>query len=75
MNTYYLDYYGKELLKFEGEDVQPNYGFAICKCKDTQIVIDGKCKNVMLEGCQNVKVLVDSVLSSIEVINSKKITI
>jgi adenylyl cyclase-associated protein len=29
----------------------------------------------MLEGCQNVKVLVDSLLSSIEVINSKKITI
>ena len=75
MNTYYLEYYGKELLKFGGDDVQPNYGFVLVKCKDTQMIVEGKCKNIMLEGCQNVKVLAESILSTIEVLNCKKVTI
>jgi hypothetical protein len=35
MNTHYIQYYGKELLKFEGDEVQNNYSFALIKCKDT----------------------------------------
>ena len=35
MNTHFLDYYGKEVLKFSGDDVQFNYGFVLSKCKDT----------------------------------------
>ena len=74
-NTWYIEHYGKEVLKFEGEDVQPNSGFALIKCKDTTLVVDGKCKTIMLENCQNVKLIVTSVMANIEVLNCKKITI
>jgi len=67
--------YGKETLKYEGEQVEPNYAFVLIKCKDTTLFVDGKCKNIMLENCQNVRVIVDSCLSIAEVINCQKATI
>ena len=76
MNTWYVENYGKEVLKFEGdEEVQPSYGWALIKCTDTTVVIDGKIKTVMLENCTGVKLIVNNVLSNIEIINCKKITI
>ena len=74
-NTYYIENWGKEVLKYEGEDVQSNYGWALIKCQDTTIVIEGKCKTIMLENCTNVKVIVTSILANIEVLNCKKITV
>ena len=74
-NTWYIENYGKEVLKFEGDDVQTNYGFALIKCNDTTVAISGKCKTIMLENCSNIKIIVDSVLAMIEVINCKKITV
>jgi len=36
MNTWYIENYGKEVLKFSNEDeVQSNYGYAFIKCSDT----------------------------------------
>ncbi len=37
-------------------------------------MIEGKCKQIMLEACTNVKVVFDSVVTSAESINCKKIT-
>ena len=68
-------YFGKEILKFSGDDVQHNYGFALIKCKDTSLVVEGKCKTILLENCQNVKVVVDSILSNVELINCKKVSV
>ena len=45
------------------------------KCQDTTLVVDGKCKSVMVEGCTNVKIVVTSVLTNIEVMNSKKVNV
>ena len=74
-NTWYLENYGKEVLKFDSEDdVSPSYGFVLINCKDTQVVIVGKCKSIMLEACTNVKIVFDSVVTAAEVINSKKVT-
>ncbi len=55
--------------------MQPNYGYAMIKCKDSNLIVEGKCKNIMLENCQNIKVIVDNVLTSIEFVNCKKITL
>lgn len=74
-NFWYVQNYGKEVLKFEGEDVQMNYGWALIKCQDTTIVIDGKFKTIMLENCSNVKVILSNVMANMEVINCKKITV
>jgi adenylyl cyclase-associated protein len=69
-NTWYIENYGKEVIKFEGEeDVQPNYGFALIKCNETTIGISGKVKTIMLENCHKVKMIIDSVLTNIEMIN------
>lgn len=69
------EYFGKEVVKFEGEDVQNNYQYQFIKCTDTTFVVDGKFKTVMLEGCTNVKIIVTSVISNIEIINCKKVSI
>lgn len=70
-----MENYGKEVVKFESEeDVQPNYGWALIKCQDTTVVVEGKFKTMMLENCTNVKVICSSVLTNIELINCKKIT-
>ena len=75
MNTWTCEYYGKEVIKFNKDEVEYNHGFAFIKCKDTQIVIEGKIKTVMLENCQNIKLVVDNVVAGIEVINCKKIVV
>jgi Adenylate cyclase associated (CAP) C terminal len=75
-NTWYVENYGKEVLRFEGEeDVQQNYGWALIKCQDTTVVVEGKFKTMMLENCSNIKVIITSVLGNVELINCKKITI
>ncbi len=51
MNTHYIEYFGKEILKFTEEEVSSSIGFALIKCKDTSVVIPTKCKTVMLENC------------------------
>lgn len=45
------------------------------KCKDSNLIVEGKCKNIMLENCQNIKLIVENVLTSIEFVNCKKITL
>jgi hypothetical protein len=39
------------------------------------MVVEGKCKTIMLENCQNVKVIVDSIMANVEIINCKKVTV
>jgi adenylyl cyclase-associated protein len=73
-NSWYIENYGKEVLKFEGDDATTSHSFNIMKCTDTTIVISGKIKNVMLNDCQGVKLILDSVISMIELLNCKKIS-
>jgi len=70
-----LEYFGKEVVKFTGEEVEQNYSFVFIKCKDTTIVIEGKCKNILLENCIGVTLVVDSVMTTTEVLNCKKLKI
>lgn len=42
-------------------------------CKDIAVIVNSKVKAVRLDKCSNVTVLVESVLSGIEVVNSKRI--
>jgi len=73
MNTWTLEHYGKEKVHFEASQVEANHGFSFIKCKDTTVVIEGKVKTVMLENCQGVKLVVNNVVSGVEVINCKKV--
>ena len=55
--------------------METNYTFLFVKCKDTQILIEGKCKTILLENCEGVKLIVDSLMTNIDVINCKKTTV
>lgn len=63
------------MIKYEGDQLESNYSFAIIKCKDTTLFVNGKCKNIMLENCVGVKVIVESILANVEVINCQKVQV
>jgi len=42
-------------------------------CKDIVVFVDAKCKSVRMDKCSGVTVIMTSVLSGVEVVNSKKI--
>lgn len=44
----------------------------ICQCDGATIDIKGKCKGVAIDGCGKTQVLMDSAISSLEVVNSKR---
>jgi len=44
-------------------------------CRDCEITVVGKVKSIMLEGCKKVTLIVDSVVSEINVMNSSSIKI
>lgn len=60
-------------MTYEADQIESNYAFAMIKCKDTNLVVNGKCKNIMIENCQNVRIVVESILANIEVINCQKV--
>jgi len=41
--------------------------------KDSSFTIDGKCKQVLLEGCKKVKIYVDLVVSEVSIMNCSAI--
>jgi len=45
----------------------------IYACKDVAVFLDAKCKGVRMDKCSNVTVIIESVLSGVEVVNSKRI--
>lgn len=73
-NSWYIENYGKEVIKFEGDDATSSHSFALLKCTDTTVVITGKVKNVMMNDCSGVKLIIDSVISMIELLNCKKMS-
>jgi len=66
-NRWAIENQGKEHLKFEGEDqVNRKIAFQIFDCKETTIEIVGKAQNVLLQNCQKVTLIVDKLVSQVE---------
>lgn len=75
-NTWYIENFGKETIVLEGdENVSASHQVQFTNCVDTTLVIKGKIKNVMLNRNEKVKLQFDAVVVSVEVLNSKKVTI
>ena len=67
LNRWTIENQGAEHLKFEGEeDVNRKVAFQIFDCKETTIEIVGKCQNVMMQNCQKVTLIVDKLVSQVE---------
>lgn len=54
---------------------QPKTGVFVDKCKNSTIVLKGKCKNITLSGCVDVGCVFDSCVTTVEVINCKKTSV
>lgn len=54
------------------DDVEQSHLVCIINCKNTTIKIDKKVKNVCLDGCMKVSVLVHDVVSAVEFVNSDR---
>jgi len=68
--------YDKENLKIEGDkQVAKNIGHSYFNCSNMEIRISGKIKSVFLEGCKNVVLYVDKVITEITIMNTKGIKI
>jgi len=56
-------------ITFPAEEVNFGMTFGIFNCKDTTVTVMGKCKSILLEGCKKVTLIVDKVVSQVEVLN------
>jgi adenylyl cyclase-associated protein len=62
-------------INFEESKVDRNSAFQIISCKDSNIIITGKFNNILVENCQNCAVVFEHIYASVEIMNSKKVTI
>eukprot|EP01123_Difflugia_compressa_P001760 TRINITY_DN121_c0_g2_i4.p1 TRINITY_DN121_c0_g2~~TRINITY_DN121_c0_g2_i4.p1 ORF type:complete len:173 (+),score=44.82 TRINITY_DN121_c0_g2_i4:50-520(+) len=61
---------GNNEIKIEGK---PNQGLFICKVKQSVVTICGKINTIVVDNTEATGVIFDDVISTVEVINSKKI--
>lgn len=57
------------------ENGSPKTGVFVDKCKNSTIIIKGKCKNITLSGCVGAGVVFDSCVTTVELINCQKTSV
>ena len=68
-------FYENETLQFSDQDVNINIAYNFLRSKSTNLVIKGKIKSIMAEGCENCAIVVDTVVTAIELINCKNVKV
>ena len=70
------NYTEAQTLRFEGDaEVNSRANFNVFDCKNITIEIVGKCSNVFLENCHKVTLIVDKLISQVEVQRSKVVKV
>ena len=67
--------YSGETLTFEGEDVTLSKAFNFIRSEKTNFVIKGKVKAVLGEGLKNCAIVVDNVVTAIELMNCQGVNV
>ena len=62
-------FYEGETLTFEGDDVGINSAVSFIRSEKTNFIVSGKIKVVNIEGCKNCAVVLDDVITQIELMN------
>ena len=73
--TWEVSNYVGETITFSGDEVQPGMTFNFFNCEKTKVVIQGKCKNLMLQRCKKFEIKIDEAVSMLEVIKSEGIKV
>lgn len=68
-------YYVGQTLKFEGEEVKMNLAFNLTRSENTNLIINGKIKGMQIEGCKNCAIIVEEVVTAIELMNCEGVKI
>ena len=68
-------YYQGQTLKFEGDEVKMSLAFNLSKCEKTNLIINGKVKGMQIEGCKNCAIVVEEVVTAIELLNCEDVKI
>lgn len=50
-----------------------NQRVSIYKCDGATVIVNGKCKGITLDGCEKTAVLFDTILSTVETVNCKRL--
>lgn len=66
--TWEISNYGDETIEFAAEEVNPGMTFNFFNCTKTKVIVNGKCKNLMLSRCKKVDITVDNAMSMMEVV-------
>jgi hypothetical protein len=75
-NTWNVENYLKIDEKWSGdENVNKRIGFSFFACQDCVMVIEGKCRSVVIEACKNMTVYVDSCVSEVFAMNCTNLKI
>ena len=57
----------------EINEVENNQSVYVYKCEGSTIKVNGKCNNIIIDGCKKVAVVFGSVVSSVEFINCQSV--
>jgi len=65
--------YFKNKQDIEINDLQVNQSVYLFKCEGSTVKVNGKCNNIIVDGCKKTAVVFGSVVSSIEFINCQSV--
>lgn len=68
-------YYVGQTLTFEKEEVKMNLAFNLSRSENSNFVINGKIKGLQIEGCKNCAVIVEEVVTAIEMLNCENVKV
>ena len=54
-------------------EVEVNQSVYVYKCEGSTVKVNGKCNNIIIDGCKKTAVVFESVVSSVEFINCQSV--
>lgn len=73
--TWMIQYYQEGLVQFEEDEFTIKEGLFFTQCLNTQFMVKGKVKSIVLDSLQRCQIQVHDVVSTIEMVNCKNVTI
>jgi hypothetical protein len=70
-----IQYYQEGLVEFEEDEFTIKEGLFITQCLNTQFMVKGKVKSVVLDSLQRCQIQCSDIVSTIEMVNCKNVTI
>eukprot|EP00455_Lapot_gusevi_P026826 TRINITY_DN282_c0_g1_i7.p1 TRINITY_DN282_c0_g1~~TRINITY_DN282_c0_g1_i7.p1 ORF type:complete len:349 (+),score=167.73 TRINITY_DN282_c0_g1_i7:487-1533(+) len=70
---WFVEHYTGGQVEIDAETLNVKQNIYIYKCKNTTVIVPSKCKAITVDACDKTNVIFPSVVSTLEVVNSKNI--